>query len=167
MFFFFFNDPAPPEIYTLSLHDALPILADFVGSDRGLRRLAVTPITADDLEHPPTVSPSDPLGHARSVLDVAPEPYAVVVGDDGTLRGWVGTREVAGEGTVADHLRRFEGTAALGETLRRALAEIVQHDAGWLPVVDGDRYLGVLTPVSVHTALRRSTPTPHDTREAG
>src|SRR5260370_40417141 len=26
--FFFFNDRAPPEIYTLSLHDALPILAD-------------------------------------------------------------------------------------------------------------------------------------------
>src|SRR5205814_7996118 len=24
-FFFFFHDPAPPEIYTLSLHDALPI----------------------------------------------------------------------------------------------------------------------------------------------
>src|SRR5207248_9742256 len=24
-FFFFFNDTAPPEIYTLSLHDALPI----------------------------------------------------------------------------------------------------------------------------------------------
>src|SRR5207253_8073082 len=23
--FFFFNDPAPPQIYTLSLHDALPI----------------------------------------------------------------------------------------------------------------------------------------------
>src|ERR1035438_4617232 len=23
--FFFFNDPAPPEIYPLSLHDALPI----------------------------------------------------------------------------------------------------------------------------------------------
>src|SRR5437870_9800529 len=25
-FFFFFNDPPPTEIYTLSLHDALPIL---------------------------------------------------------------------------------------------------------------------------------------------
>src|SRR2546430_14193155 len=24
-FFFFFNDPAPPEIYPLPLHDALPI----------------------------------------------------------------------------------------------------------------------------------------------
>src|SRR3989449_10414528 len=27
VFFFFFNDTAPTEIYTLSLHDALPILA--------------------------------------------------------------------------------------------------------------------------------------------
>src|SRR5205823_9906841 len=26
-FIFFFHDPAPPEIYTLSLHDALPISA--------------------------------------------------------------------------------------------------------------------------------------------
>src|SRR3712207_7508612 len=28
MLFFFFNDTATTEIYTLSLHDALPILAD-------------------------------------------------------------------------------------------------------------------------------------------
>src|SRR5438132_13906373 len=27
LFFFFFNDTAPTEIYTLSLHDALPIYA--------------------------------------------------------------------------------------------------------------------------------------------
>src|SRR5437879_6687753 len=27
--FFFFNDPAPTEIYTLSLHDALPISPHF------------------------------------------------------------------------------------------------------------------------------------------
>ena len=29
-FFFFFNDTATTEIYTLSLHDALPICAPFV-----------------------------------------------------------------------------------------------------------------------------------------
>src|SRR5438067_13250923 len=36
-FFFFFNSPAPPEIYTLSLHDALPISrhwAEDAGADR-------------------------------------------------------------------------------------------------------------------------------------
>src|SRR3982750_4725692 len=32
--FFFFNDTAPPEIYTLSLHDALPI-SPVSGSPRG------------------------------------------------------------------------------------------------------------------------------------
>src|SRR5260370_40348580 len=30
-FFFFFNDTATTEIYTLSLHDALPILPEFRG----------------------------------------------------------------------------------------------------------------------------------------
>src|SRR2546422_7200879 len=34
-FFFFFNDTATTEIYTLSLHDALPIS---VGTDRGRRQ---------------------------------------------------------------------------------------------------------------------------------
>src|SRR2546430_3840955 len=41
MFFFFFNDTATTEIYTLSLHDALPIWRKrrgglLVGSDHGL-----------------------------------------------------------------------------------------------------------------------------------
>src|SRR5436190_7548160 len=32
VFFFFFNDPATTEIYTLSLHDALPIFAARAGA---------------------------------------------------------------------------------------------------------------------------------------
>src|SRR5256712_11005296 len=47
VFFFFFNDPATPEIYTLSLHDALPIL-------RSLAREKGLAFTA-------TVSPDIPL----------------------------------------------------------------------------------------------------------
>src|SRR5438034_6254961 len=35
---FFFNDPAPPEIYTLSLHDALPICRALGEQQRGLSR---------------------------------------------------------------------------------------------------------------------------------
>src|SRR2546429_6478215 len=31
-FFFFFNDPAPPEIYPLSLHDALPIYSEVIAT---------------------------------------------------------------------------------------------------------------------------------------
>src|SRR5438477_7237015 len=32
LFYFFSNDTAPPEIYTLSLHDALPILSGWQGA---------------------------------------------------------------------------------------------------------------------------------------
>src|SRR5258708_38236325 len=40
-FFFFFNDTAPTEIYTLSLHDALPIWG---GNERPPQRNAATAV---------------------------------------------------------------------------------------------------------------------------
>jgi osmoprotectant transport system ATP-binding protein len=88
---------------------ATPFVASFVGADRGLKRLSVTPIALADLEHPP-------------------------------------------EGTLAD------GTPSVPVTsnLKDALAEMLQHDAPQVAVRDGDRYLGVLTPESLHRALRHS-----------
>src|SRR6266702_8957904 len=44
--FFFFNDTATTEIYTLSLHDALPIFAESAGERRRRRGLAVERIGA-------------------------------------------------------------------------------------------------------------------------
>ena len=137
-------------------------VADFVGSDRGLRRLAVTPIEVPDLEHPPTVLVTDTTEEARAVVDGASVPYAIVLDDRGLLLGWVSERHLAGAGgTVAERARRFETVVALGDSLRRGLGEIVQHDAGWLPVLDGERYVGVLTPDAVYAALRRTSPAEH------
>src|SRR2546429_9953077 len=46
-FFFFFNDTATTEIYTLSLHDALPISsASAAGAVPGSRRVAARPRVA-------------------------------------------------------------------------------------------------------------------------
>src|SRR3712207_9235347 len=42
MFFFFFNDTATTEIYTLSLHDALPISAHFSRSSANGYGVAIT-----------------------------------------------------------------------------------------------------------------------------
>src|SRR5258707_5207085 len=50
LIFFFFNDPATTEIYTLSLHDALPISTEiFPGTPGGIGRLIQQ--TALALEH--------------------------------------------------------------------------------------------------------------------
>src|SRR2546430_9216498 len=42
-FFFFFNDTATTEIYTLSLHDALPIYEGFERSRRGQKSAQGSP----------------------------------------------------------------------------------------------------------------------------
>src|SRR3712207_9028288 len=68
VYIFFFNDTATTEIYTLSLHDALPI-SDTVG-----RRLAVL----RDLTHPGANGTIDVLvAPVRSVL----QPLAPGLGD--------------------------------------------------------------------------------------
>jgi osmoprotectant transport system ATP-binding protein len=41
-------------------------------------------------------------------------------------------------------------------TLKTAFATMLQHEAGWVAVLHGDVFLGVLTPESLHAALRRS-----------
>src|SRR5262249_61943024 len=53
---FFFNDPAPPDIYTLSLHDALPISLTVV-SQVG----EATTAQAATAVPPPTAAPAIPL----------------------------------------------------------------------------------------------------------
>ena len=45
---------------------------------------------------------------------------------------------------------------SVGTSLKVAFSEMLQHNAGWVAVLDGDRYIGVLTPVTLHEALRRS-----------
>ncbi len=137
---------------------ASDFVADFVGADRGLRRLAVTGIQDADLEHPPVVVLDDTVADARQAM--AGATWAVVLDPAGSLHGWAKdsmlTGGLTGGGTVKDVARRFDATVQMASSLKDAFAEMLQHDAGWVAVLDGNRYRGVLTPWSLHTALRRS-----------
>jgi osmoprotectant transport system ATP-binding protein len=138
---------------------ATPFVADFVGSDRGLKRLSVTPIDATDLEHPPVVHLQDRLAEATAALRTAGARWAVVLGDDDTLHGWIAADAANGadsDETVTTRAQRMEAWVPVGASLKRAFSEMLQHDAGWVAVLDGNRFLGVLTPAALHEALRRS-----------
>jgi osmoprotectant transport system ATP-binding protein len=141
---------------------ATDFVADFIGADRGLRRLAVTPIEVGDVYVPPAVGPKTSIAEAAVAVAAAGDHWAAVVGADGKLLGWVQpaeveTRSADGAGTTVDHyLRPIGASVTLGSSLKTAFAEMLQQDAAWLPVFDGDRYLGVLTPDTLHAALRRS-----------
>jgi osmoprotectant transport system ATP-binding protein len=137
---------------------ATAFVADFVGADRGLRRLAVTDIEIADLAAPPVLAPDATMAQARGEVAGAGGRWAVVVDHDGRLLGWVDPGDVSAGGLdrVADHIRTFEATVPGDASLKTAFAEMLQHDAGWVAVLDGERYLGVLTPDTLHAALRRS-----------
>lgn len=146
-----YADPA-----TLLGSPANDFVADFVGADRGLKRLSVTAIQLADLEHPPTVGVDDTLAEARERLERAGARWAVVVDARGGLRGWISRARAEGAGTVGERARRMSAWVGADETLKQAFSVMLQHDAGWVAVLDGDRLLGVLTPESLHVALRRS-----------
>jgi osmoprotectant transport system ATP-binding protein len=134
---------------------ATAFVADFVGTDRGVLRLAVMPIDADSLFHPPQAPPDVSMLDARTMAAGADSRWAVVVDEAGHLHGWVDL-EPGLKGSVEDNLRPFDVEVPLGTSLRAAFGEMLQHDVRWLPVVDEGRYLGVVTPNSLHAAVRRS-----------
>ncbi|MGI5481465.1 ABC transporter ATP-binding protein [Streptomyces lavendofoliae] len=133
---------------------ATPYVADFVGADRGLKRLSVTPVEPGDLEQPPVVHLDDALPRELGSR------WAVVLDRDDNLHGWISAEQAArSTGTVGDHARRMEAWLPVGASLKQAFATMLQHDAGWIAVIDREergRFLGVLTPARLHEALRRS-----------
>ncbi|MFC0601956.1 ABC transporter ATP-binding protein [Streptomyces palmae] len=138
---------------------ATPYVADFVGADRGLKRLSVTPIEPADLEQPPVVHLDDPLPEAAARLAAEEARWAVVLDDGDRLHGWIAIPEdgVARDGgSVRDLARRMDAWLPVGAPLKQAFSTMLQHDAGWIAVLDGERFLGVLTPAGLHEALRRS-----------
>ncbi|MCZ7456493.1 betaine/proline/choline family ABC transporter ATP-binding protein [Streptomyces sp. WMMC940] len=138
---------------------ATDYVAGFVGADRGLKRLSVTWIEEDGLEQPPIARPDEPAGAAAGRLRGADARWAVVLDAGGDLHGWVSAESLAragDRGTVGDLARRMEAWVPLGAPLKQAFSEMLQHDAGWVAVVDGSRFVGVLTPAKLHEALRRS-----------
>ena len=112
---------------------ATPYVADFVGSDRGLKRLAVTPVTEADLDPlPKDAGASGSTDKAGALDPVHPD----LVHPDAV----------------------HPDPVPLGTSLKDALAVLLQHDTGRLTVTGTDgRPVGVLTPEGVHRALRRAT----------
>ncbi|GAA3810980.1 betaine/proline/choline family ABC transporter ATP-binding protein [Streptomyces coacervatus] len=138
---------------------ATPYVAGFVGADRGPKRLSVTEIEADDLEQPPVARLDEPAGRAAERLRAEGARWAVVLDTRGDLHGWVGIDELDGSGTggsVGDRAHRMNAWVPVGALLKQAFGMMLQHDAGWVAVLDGSRFLGVLTPAKLHEALRRS-----------
>jgi osmoprotectant transport system ATP-binding protein len=116
---------------------------DFLGGERGLRRLALLPVSEAGLKRGPVVDVRASGAEARSMMMEHRVDWVGLI-DGETLLGWV-----AGEEVVGDSLERLEPRPYLvslspSASLREALDAVVTSHARIAVVVDQGRYVGML-----------------------
>lgn len=132
----------PPE--DILREPANDFVAEFLGTDRGLKRLSLIPIHTVDLDPGPVVAPGASFEEARSVAARYDVDW-VGVGNSGELRGWLYLSELAsGEGVPGQELRPFRSRLSTSASLKEALDAIVSTRAKVAAVFEDDQYLGML-----------------------
>jgi osmoprotectant transport system ATP-binding protein len=127
---------------TILVAPANQFVATFLGGERGLRRLALRPVSSVALERGPVVDVSGSVEEARQVMAANGVDWVALVDGD-SLRGWLGAGDIGG-GLADVEPRGFLVTLAPTDSLRRALDAVVTSHAQVAVVVEQGRYLGML-----------------------
>ncbi|MEA1903333.1 MAG: ABC transporter ATP-binding protein [Actinomycetota bacterium] len=116
---------------------------DFLGGERGLKRLALLPVSGTPLEKGPVVDVRSSLSVARQVMTAHAVDWVGVL-DGERLLGWVSEDDL-GEGSLEGiDAKPFLVTLHPESSLREALNAVVTSHARVAAVVEGGRYLGML-----------------------
>jgi osmoprotectant transport system ATP-binding protein len=136
---------APPEEILRTPANAF--VEEFVGAERGLKRLALIKVSQIGVDEGPVVAPSTPAEEARQAMDRFSLDWATVVDGQGRLLGWLDRASLDGVRTAGDVTpRRFSAYITSESSLREALEAIVTSRTNVAVVAgEGDRYLGILT----------------------
>jgi osmoprotectant transport system ATP-binding protein len=135
---------APPE--RILREPASDFVKEFVGAERGLKRLALIRVANIEVEEGPVVSPEDTVERARKVMAEFDLDWTSVL-RDGELLGWVDETALEGKATVGEaEPRRFSAYVTERDSLRQALDSIVTSRTQVAVVVtEGQRYRGILS----------------------
>jgi osmoprotectant transport system ATP-binding protein len=135
---------APPE--EILRAPANDFVKDFVGAERGLKRLALIKVLDIEVEDGPVVSPSAEPEEARRAMEKFGFDWVSVV-EAGELLGWVDGRALDGLSRVGEAPPRpFSAYVTADSSLRQALDSIVTSRTNVAVVVtEGQRYRGILT----------------------
>jgi osmoprotectant transport system ATP-binding protein len=118
---------------------------DFLGEERGLKRLSLIPVSEVAADEGPVVTVGMRADVAREMARRHGTDWVVVIGEDRTLRGWVFVDQVDGvvDGVAA---RPFAINVDANDSLRTALDALISSWTGVaVRVSRGDRYEGLLT----------------------
>jgi osmoprotectant transport system ATP-binding protein len=117
----------------------------FLGEERALKRMALLKVRDVELTQGPVVGVDARPDEARAVMAKHAIEW-VGVRDGDRLLGWVWGRDLAGVSRVGDApTERFRAWVGPDNALREALDAIVDSRTRVAVVLDGERYLGMLT----------------------
>ena len=118
----------------------------FVGAERGLKRLALIKVADIDVEEGPVVSPSSSVAEARRAMEKFDTDWVAVVAD-GELFGWVGANAIDDKTSLSEVKPvKFSAYVTALSSLRQALDSIVTSRTQVAVVVDRqERYRGILS----------------------
>ena len=128
-------------------HPANGFIADFVGSDRTLKRLRLIKIAEAMQTDTPRVRAEDPVATAIALMEEHDHSSIVMVGPRGRARGFLRRADLDGRsGTCGEHQTALPGVVKIDEDLRAAVSKMFMHDMTWLACVDHDGfYKGYIT----------------------
>lgn len=116
---------------------------DFLGGERGLKRLGLLPVTSADMVHGPMVDVGASDGDARATMDEhGVDWFGILDGD--RLLGWADATALNGGGVSEVSPRTFAVELSSTSTLRQALDSVVTGHARTAVVVDDGMYRGML-----------------------
>ena len=135
---------SPAEMLRAPRND---FVADFLGDDRGIKRLSLMTVEDASLSKGPVVAESATTADARAALAELGYDWVAVCDGDDRLRGWIGAAELDGAATVGELTpKSFLAVVTADTNLKAALDGIVSSHTRVAMVVDADgRYLGMLT----------------------
>jgi osmoprotectant transport system ATP-binding protein len=135
---------SPAEMLRAPRND---FVADFLGDDRGIKRLSLMTVGDASLSKGPLVAETATADDARSTMAELGYDWVAVCDGDDRLRGWIGAAELDGVATVGElKPKPFLSVVTADTTLKAALDGIVTSRTRVAMAVDDDgRYLGMLT----------------------
>ncbi|MCW2980778.1 MAG: glycine betaine/L-proline transporter, ATPase subunit [Solirubrobacterales bacterium] len=113
---------------------------DFVGADRALKRLSLLRVGDINLWRAPNARPGQSSAEVRAELahpDVE-VPYALLVDERERPLGWLTPRDLAGDTVPATADSPLGPVLETGDVMRDALADLLQGESMYAPVVDHD-----------------------------
>ena len=122
----------------LLMYPADEFIEDFVGADRALKRLALQRVRDIDLWRAATVRAGEPTEEARRKVADADLEIPLLVDEQGRPQGWLSERGMAGERVRPELRSRAEPTVELDDVLRDALADLIESEVHYSPVVDAE-----------------------------